>query len=47
VGTVAHSRSLAGGFAIVGSIYLVAFVTGIWPATDKEPVSEPNDPVAA
>ncbi len=47
VGTVAHTRSLAGGFAIVGGIYLVAFVTGTWPATDKEPISEPKDPVAA
>jgi DHA3 family macrolide efflux protein-like MFS transporter len=47
VGTVAHTRSLAGGFAIVGCIYLVAFVTGTWPATDKEPVPEPKDPVAA
>jgi hypothetical protein len=46
VGTVAHTRSLAAGFAIVGCIYLVAFVTGTWPATDKEPVPERKDPVA-
>ena len=46
VGTVAHTRSLAAGFAIVGCIYLVAFVTGTWPATDKEPVPEPKDTVA-
>jgi len=31
VGTVAHKKSLALGFAIVGSLYLLACLTGTWP----------------
>ena len=31
VGTVAHTRSLAEGFAICGTVYLLACVTGAWP----------------
>ena len=42
VGTVAHTRGLAQGFAIVGGIYLLACLTGSWPVRDvvKEPVGE-------
>ena len=47
VGTVAHTRSLAAGFAIVGFIYILACFAGTWPAKDKTPVSEPTSPVAA
>ncbi len=32
VGAVAHRRSLAEGFAIVGALYLLAAITGTWPA---------------
>jgi hypothetical protein len=35
VGTIAHNRSLAEGFAIVGAIYLLACLAGSWPV--KEP----------
>jgi len=31
VGTIAHKRSLAAGFAIVGGVYLLACVAGSWP----------------
>ena len=34
VGTVAHTRGLAQGFAIVGGIYLLACLTGSWPVRD-------------
>jgi MFS family permease len=34
VGTVAHTRSLALGFAIVGSIYLLACLAGSWPVKE-------------
>jgi MFS family permease len=41
VGAVAHSRGLAGGFAIVGSVYLLACLAGIWPAkAAPKPVEE-------
>ncbi len=35
VGTIAHNRSLAEAFAIVGMIYLLACLAGSWPV--KEP----------
>jgi len=38
IGTVAHNRGLAEAFAIVGTIYLVASVTGGWPAKASQPV---------
>jgi MFS family permease len=42
VGTVAHKRSLTEGFAIVGAIYLLAFLAGTWPVKAvPEPVEEP------
>ena len=31
VGTVAQKVSLAGGFAIIGSMYLLAFISAAWP----------------
>ena len=37
VGTVAHTRSLAAGFAIVGLIYLLASLAGSWPVKESEP----------
>lgn len=37
VGTVAHTRSLAEGFAIVGSIYLLASLAGSWPVKESTP----------
>ncbi|HSM86331.1 MAG TPA: MFS transporter [Candidatus Limnocylindrales bacterium] len=39
VGAVAHKRSLAAGFAIVGGIYLLAFIAGTWPTKDRLPES--------
>ncbi|HEY6249391.1 MAG TPA: MFS transporter [Candidatus Angelobacter sp.] len=49
VGTVAHKKSLALGFAIVGSLYLLACVTGAWPVpseaaktTETATVAEPE-----
>ncbi len=35
VGAVAHKRSLAAGFALVGGLYLLACVTGWWPVRDS------------
>lgn len=40
VGSVAHTRSLAAGFAIVGSIYLLASLAGSWPVKESEPAEE-------
>jgi hypothetical protein len=40
VGTVSHTRGLAQGFAIVGGIYLLACLTGSWPA--KGVAAEPT-----
>lgn len=44
VGTVAHTRGLAQGFAIVGGIYLLACLAGSWPVAEK-PLEE-SRPVA-
>jgi hypothetical protein len=42
VGTVAHTRSLTEGFAMVGAIYLLAFLAGTWPVkAAPERVEEP------
>jgi len=38
VGTIAHNRSLAEAFAIVGAIYLLACLAGVWPAKDSAAV---------
>jgi MFS family permease len=40
VGTVAHTRSLAAGFAIVGGIYLLACLAGSWPVKESGPAEE-------
>jgi hypothetical protein len=41
VGTVSHHKSLALGFYMVGSLYLLASVFGSWPvaSTHHSPVS--------
>jgi hypothetical protein len=44
VGTLAHTRGLALGFAIVGGIYLLACLAGSWPVRDA--VIEESGPVA-
>jgi len=31
VGSVAQKVSLAGGFAIIGSVYVLAFISAVWP----------------
>ncbi len=45
VGTVAHKRSLAEGFAIVGSLYLLACLAGTWRV--NSPVLERSAKAAA
>jgi MFS family permease len=40
VGNVAHTRSLAEGFAIVGAIYLLACLAGTWPVKTVREVEE-------
>ena len=42
VGTVSHKRSLAEGYAIVGSIYLLACVAGSWPVKRSGPTEKPE-----
>ncbi|HKE30611.1 MAG TPA: hypothetical protein VKD65_02725, partial [Candidatus Angelobacter sp.] len=45
IGAVAHKKSLALAFAIVGSLYLLACITGIWPVKESavpEPTEEPT-----
>ena len=45
IGAVAHKKSLALAFAIVGSLYLLACITGIWPVKEPavpEPTEEPT-----
>jgi MFS family permease len=37
VGSVAQKVSLAGGFAIIGSVYLVAFISAVWPIGSEAP----------
>ena len=41
VGTVAHTRGLAQGFAIVGAIYLLACLAGAWPVRES-PLEQPG-----
>lgn len=49
VGAVAHKRGLALAFAIVGTLYLLACVTGAWPVKplSAEPLPEPEAQTAA
>jgi MFS family permease len=44
VGTIAHNRSLAEAFAIVGAIYLLACLAGSWPVKESTPVLEAESP---
>jgi len=44
VGYVAHAHSLSLAFAIVGTVFGVAFLTSIWPV-ERPPVT-PEDPMA-
>jgi len=44
VGTVAHKRSLAEGFAIVGGLYLLACLAGTWPAPETDASLEATRP---
>jgi MFS family permease len=44
VGTVAHKRSLAEGFAIVGGLYLLACLSGTWPAKEVDASLNPSRP---
>jgi MFS family permease len=44
VGTIAHNRSLAEGFAIVGAIYLLACLAGSWPVKESGQELEPETP---
>jgi MFS family permease len=37
VATVAQKISLAGGFAILGAVYLVAFLSAVWPVGSEAP----------
>jgi hypothetical protein len=37
VGWMAQKVSLAGGFAIIGAVYVVAFVSAAWPIESSEP----------
>jgi MFS family permease len=43
VGSIAHRRGLAPAFAIVGSLYLLACVSGTWPAADVLAQAEEKD----
>jgi len=49
IGAVAHKKSLALAFAIVGSLYLLACITGIWPVKSEiaEPTTEAEPQTAA
>jgi len=42
VGAVAHRVSLAAGFAIMGFVYALAFVTSIWPVSERIAVAAPS-----
>jgi hypothetical protein len=45
---VAHTRSLAEAFIMVGCIYLLAFAAGTWPVKGSlEKVEEPSPAVHA
>jgi MFS family permease len=48
IGTVAHTRSLAEAFIMVGCIYLLAFAAGTWPVKSvRETVEEASPAVPA
>src|ERR1700751_2877327 len=43
VGWMAQKVSLAGGFALIGSMYIFAFVSAAWPVGVAQPVAEAAD----
>jgi len=43
VGWMAQKISLAGGFALIGSMYVVAFISAAWPVDVAQPVAEAAD----
>lgn len=46
VGTAAHRLGLAYGFAIVGCVYLLACMSGTWPAKAASATGEFTEPIA-
>jgi hypothetical protein len=40
VGAVAHNVSLAAGFAIIGLVYVLAFLSAAWPVAASAAVRE-------
>jgi MFS family permease len=42
VGAVAHHLSLAGGYAILGLVYALAFVSSTWPTGEARAVAAPS-----
>jgi DHA3 family macrolide efflux protein-like MFS transporter len=47
VGTVAHKRGLAMAFCIVGSLYLLASVLGVWPVEEPSMPDPREEPAMA
>jgi MFS family permease len=47
VGTAAHRLGLAYGFAIVGAVYLLACLSGTWPAKDPLPANQIAQPMVS
>jgi hypothetical protein len=47
VGAVAHRRSLTLAFAMIGLMYLIAFVTAIWPEAALQRERQPAIPTVA
>lgn len=43
VGWMAQRVSLAGGFALIGSMYIFAFISAAWPVEGAQPVAEAAD----
>src|SRR5579862_1355363 len=43
VGWMAQKISLAGGFALIGSMYVFAFISAAWPVDVAQPVAEAAD----
>jgi hypothetical protein len=43
VGWMAQKVSLAGGFALIGSMYVFAFISAAWPVDVASPVAEAAD----
>jgi MFS family permease len=47
VGTAAHRVGLAYGFGIVGAVYMLACLSGTWPARDSVPAHEVAQPLVS